>query len=110
MAARRVPRARYFIYGIETKINYPRKEEYYMRCIALVKAYVLIAAEKGFESEMLEELKAIPEVKEAHHVYGVYDIILRIDAETMEQLKDTISLKIERIDKVQSTITMIIYD
>ena len=76
----------------------------------MTEAYVLIASEMGFESEMLEELKAIPEVKEAHHVYGVYDIILRIDAENMEQLKETVSSEIERIDKVQSTLTMIIYD
>jgi DNA-binding Lrp family transcriptional regulator len=94
----------------QTNINYPRKEEYYMRCMAVAKAYVLIAAEMGFESEMLEELKAIPEVKEAHHVYGVYNIILRIDTETMDHLKETISGKIGRIDKVRSTLTMIVYD
>jgi len=41
-------------------------------------------------------------------VYGVYDIITRVDAETLQDLKDTISFKIRRLDKVRSTLTMIV--
>jgi DNA-binding Lrp family transcriptional regulator len=77
--------------------------------IALATAFVLINAEVGSESKLLEELKAIPEVKEAHSVYGVYDIISRIEADTMDHLKDTISWKIRRLNKVRSTLTMIVY-
>lgn len=57
---------------------------------------------------MLKDLTAIPEVKEAHMVYGVYDIIARIETDTMQDLKDTISWKIRRLDKVRSTLTMIV--
>jgi DNA-binding Lrp family transcriptional regulator len=41
-------------------------------------------------------------------VYGVYDIIARIETGTMQDLKDTISWKIRRLDKVRSTLTMIV--
>ena len=70
-------------------------------------AFVLINAEIGSETEVLKALKAIPEVKEAHMVYGVYDIIARIETETMQDLKDSISWKIRRLNKVRSTLTMI---
>jgi DNA-binding Lrp family transcriptional regulator len=74
----------------------------------MATAFVLINAEIGAETEVLKDLKAIPEVKEAHMVYGVYDIIARIGTETMQDLKDSISWKIRRLDKVRSTLTMIV--
>jgi len=73
-------------------------------------AFVLITAEAGVERESLEALKAIPEVKEAYMVYGVYDIIARVETGTAEELKDTIKWKIRRLDKVRSTLTMIATD
>ena len=75
----------------------------------MATAFVMINAEIGFESEVLEELKAIPEIKEAHLVYGVYDIITRLETDIMQDLKDTISQKIRRIEKIRSTLTMIVY-
>jgi len=74
----------------------------------LATAFVLINAEIGSESEVLKGLKEIEEVKEAYMVYGVYDIIARIQTETMQELKDIISWKIRRLDKVRSTLTMIV--
>ncbi len=74
----------------------------------MATAFVLINAEIGAENEVLKDLKAITEVKEAHMVYGVYDIIARVVTDTMQELKDTISWKIRRLDKVRSTLTMIV--
>lgn len=74
----------------------------------MATAFVLINAEIGSENDVLKDLKAIEEIKEAHMVYGVYDIIARVQTETMQQLKDTISWKIRRLDKVRSTLTMIV--
>ncbi len=74
----------------------------------MATAFVLINAEIGAESDVLKGLKDIPEVKESHMVYGVYDIIARIQTDTMQELKDIISWKIRRLDKVRSTLTMIV--
>ena len=41
-------------------------------------------------------------------MYGVYDIIARIETKTMQELKNTVSWKIRRLDKVRSTLTMIV--
>jgi DNA-binding Lrp family transcriptional regulator len=43
-------------------------------------------------------------------VYGVYDIIARLETETMQDLKEAISWKIRRLEKVLSTLTMIVVE
>ncbi len=70
-------------------------------------AYVLINTEIGSESEVLEAIKKIKNVIEAHAVYGVYDLIAKIEAETMNKFKETVTWEIRRLNKVRSTLTMI---
>ena len=70
-------------------------------------AFVLINAEIGGEQEVIKALKTIKNVKEAHLVYGVYDIVAKVGAETMDKLKEIITWNIRRLDKVRSTLTMI---
>ena len=76
---------------------------------ALFQAFILINAEVGSEGQLLEELKKLPFVKDAYAIYGVYDIIVKIEAETMEKLKVLISTRIRRLNKVRSTLTMIVH-
>jgi len=71
-------------------------------------AYVLVNSEIGSESDVLKELKVIKHVKEAYIVYGVYDIIAKVEAETMDKLKESITWNVRRLDKVRSTLTMIV--
>jgi len=72
------------------------------------RAFVLLNVEIGSEEKTMDALKTIPEVKEAHLVYGVYDIIARLESDTMLNLKDAISRKIRQIEKVRSSLTMIV--
>lgn len=74
----------------------------------MTTAFVLINTGTGDEKEVLTALMNMPGVKEANPVYGVYDIIARLEAETMEDIKKTISSGIRRLNKVRSTITMIV--
>jgi len=69
-------------------------------------AFVLINAELGKEEGILKELRSISSVKEAHFVYGVYDIIAKVEAESMEKLKEIVTFKIRRLADVRSTLTM----
>ena len=73
-------------------------------------AFVLISAEIGAEDEVLKALTKITNVKEAYIVYGVYDIVTKVEAESMKNLKEVITLKIRRLDKVRSTLTMIVME
>jgi len=73
-------------------------------------AFVLINAEIGSEDAVLKELKKMPNVKEVYLVYGVYDIVAKVEAESMDKLRETITWKIRRLDKVRSTLTMIVIE
>lgn len=73
-------------------------------------AFVLINADLGAEEELVRELKGIEHVKEVYVVYGVYDIVAKIEADTMEKVKETITWKIRRLEKVRSTLTMIVVE
>ncbi len=72
------------------------------------KALVLINAEIGKENEILHELCKIAEVERALLVYGVYDLVANLQADTMEKLEDAITLKIRRIPGIRSTLTLIV--
>jgi DNA-binding Lrp family transcriptional regulator len=73
----------------------------------LAIAYVLVNIESGSENEVLDKLALINEVKEVYFVYGVYDIVVKIEAENVDKIKEIVTWKIRRLDKVRSTVTMI---
>jgi len=72
-------------------------------------AFVLVNIEIGYEEEVLKKIKMIPEVKEAHILHGVYDIIAVLEIGDKQYLKEVIHMKIRRLDKVRSTMTMFSY-
>ena len=73
-------------------------------------AFVLINTEIGSEGEVLRELKKIEGVEEAYSVYGVYDVIAKVKADSMDKLKDIVTWRIRRFEKVRSTLTMIVIE
>jgi DNA-binding Lrp family transcriptional regulator len=73
-------------------------------------AYVLINCDLGSEEEIIREVKKLPEIIEVSGVYGVYDIVVKIKSDTMDRLRETITWHVRRIDKVRSTLTMIVIE
>ncbi|MBI3022806.1 MAG: Lrp/AsnC ligand binding domain-containing protein [Thaumarchaeota archaeon] len=73
-------------------------------------AFVLINADLGAEEQLVKELKGIENVREVYVVYGVYDIVAKVEADVMEKVKETITWKIRRLDRVRSTLTMIVVE
>ncbi len=71
---------------------------------------MLINSDLGAEQELVRELKNIENVKDVYVVYGVYDIVVKVGAETMEKVKATITWKIRRLEKVRSTLTMLVIE
>ena len=73
-------------------------------------AFVLINTEIGSESKVLESLRKIDAVEEAYMVYGVYDVVAKVRADTMDKLKEIVTWHVRRLDKVRSTLTMIVIE
>ena len=77
---------------------------------SIPQAFVLVNADLGAEEDLLKKLREIPNVREVYVVYGVYDIVARVEADSMEKVKETITWNIRRLDKVRSTLTMIVVE
>jgi len=73
-------------------------------------AFLLINANLSAEDKVIDELRKITNVKEAHVTYGVYDIVARVEAESLEKLKEIVTLKVRQLDDVRSTLTMIVVE
>lgn len=76
--------------------------------MSMALAYVLITAE-SFDSKLVKDLKKIKGVMEAYPVYGVYDVVVKTYAETMDGLKETHD-RIRRMENVRQTLTMIAHE
>jgi len=71
-------------------------------------AFVLVNVEAGTDREVLDNIKKVPEVKQAYMVYGVYDIVAKVESESLEELRDVVSRQIRRLEGVRSTVTLIV--
>ena len=77
-------------------------------------AYVLLNSDLGSDSSIIDETKKILENEdikfEVQGVYGVYDIVLKLSSDNAEKLRGIITEKIRKINKVQSTLTMMVIE
>ena len=73
-------------------------------------AYVLLNTEIGAEAEVVKALKKVEGVETAFNLWGGYDIIASIRADSMDKLSFIINKEIEKISKIHSKLTMIIND
>ena len=72
----------------------------------MAKAYVLMSSKLGTEKSLISELKSIENVKEVHGTLGLYDIIAKLEADSDEKIKNTITEKIRKVGNIGSTMTL----
>ena len=78
-------------------------------------SYVLINSDLGTDESIIIKIKEIlANEKEIEYqiqgVYGVYDIILKLSSDNVDNLRSTITNKIRKITSVQSTLTMMVIE
>ncbi len=71
------------------------------------QAIVLINMKPDVEG-LSDKLSEMPEVTEHHGLYGIYDLIIFVESDSMSDLKDVINTKIRRLEGINSTLTMIV--
>ena len=72
----------------------------------MATAYVLISCDLGFDKEIIHEIKQVKDVKEVHEIFGAYDIIVKLESANVENLRDVITWKIRKLNRVRSTLTL----
>jgi len=60
------------------------------------------------EDIVAKKVKEVADAEETYIYYGVYDLIVKVKADTMDELKNTVTNKIRTLDHVKSTLTLII--
>jgi DNA-binding Lrp family transcriptional regulator len=71
-------------------------------------AYILINYEIGTEDKVLNRLRDLSGVVEVSEVNGIYDIIVKITSDNLDNIKETITKHIRTIKTIRSTMTLII--
>lgn len=78
--------------------------------------YILLNSDLGSDVEIIKKIKEILDKEgksvqyEVQGVYGVYDIVVKISSDSMDHLRSIITNKIRKIDKVYSTLTMMVIE
>ena len=73
----------------------------------MTTAFVLIKSDLGAEQKVIEQLEKLEQVVRIDRTFGDYDMVVKMESEHIEKIRETISRNIKKIDKVRSTRTLV---
>ena len=76
----------------------------------IATAFVLINCELDSEKDIVQQLKSIGNVKYVYGTFGAYDILVKLESEHAKKIRETITREIRRIDKIRSTLTLMVIE
>ncbi|MFG2297301.1 Lrp/AsnC family transcriptional regulator [Streptomyces sp. NPDC048603] len=71
----------------------------------MVQAYILIQTEVGKASIVAESIAEIPGVIQAEDVTGPYDVIVRAQADTVDELGRMVVARVQQVEGITRTLT-----
>jgi DNA-binding Lrp family transcriptional regulator len=72
---------------------------------SVVHAYILIQTEVGKSASVAKEIEQIPGVTQAEDVTGPYDVIVRAEAATVDDLGKMVMSRVQSVDGITRTLT-----
>jgi DNA-binding Lrp family transcriptional regulator len=73
----------------------------------MTDAYVMLNCELGAEVEIIEKLKELDNVSDVFETIGTHDMLVKLQAENFEKIREIVSWNIQKLPKVRSTATLI---
>lgn len=73
----------------------------------MTDAYVMLNCELGAETEIIDQLKEIEQVMDVFETIGTHDMMVKLQAENFEKIREIVSWNIQKLKKVRSTATLI---
>ena len=70
-------------------------------------AYLLIKSDLGAEENVKEQLEKLEQVQRVERTYGEYDMVVKMESEHIEKIRETIAWNIKKLDKIRSTLTLV---
>jgi DNA-binding Lrp family transcriptional regulator len=74
----------------------------------MISAVILVTTDSGAQDKVLENIKLVEGVEEAHALYGVYDLLIKINGNSVDKLKEITKLRIKPIAGVNSYLTLML--
>lgn len=72
----------------------------------MAKAYVLMNCDLGSEKQVIQSLKKIHEINEAHGTLGLYDVVAKIESDSEDKIKEIVTGVIRKMPNIHSTMTL----
>jgi len=73
----------------------------------MTDAYVMLNCELGAEEGIIEKLKELEGVTDVFETIGAHDMLVKLQADNFEKIREIVSWNIQKLDKVRSTSTLI---
>jgi DNA-binding Lrp family transcriptional regulator len=73
----------------------------------MTDAYVMLNCELGAEEGIIEKLKELEAVTDVFETIGAHDMLVKLQADNFEKIREIVSWNIQKLDKVRSTSTLI---
>jgi|TARA_B100000809_G_scaffold87919_1_gene86298 DNA-binding Lrp family transcriptional regulator len=73
----------------------------------MTDAYVMLNCELGTEAEIIEKLKELEQVTDVFETIGTHDMLVKLQADNFEKIREIVSRNIQQLPKVRSTSTLI---
>jgi len=67
----------------------------------------MLNCELGAEAEIIEKLKELEQVKDVFETIGTHDMLVKLQADNFEKIREIVSWNIQKLPKVRSISTLI---
>ena len=74
----------------------------------MISAVVLVNTDLDSQDRVIESLRLVEGVEESHALYGVYDLLIKIKANSIDKLKEITKFRIKPIAGVNSSLILMI--
>lgn len=76
----------------------------------MASSFVLINCTLGKEETVLESLRDTEGISTVSGVFGAYDIIVKVSADELYEMRELITKRIRKIEHIRSTLVLMIID
>jgi DNA-binding Lrp family transcriptional regulator len=71
------------------------------------EAYVLLNVDYKQQKNIVDQAKKIPTVKSVKTVYGIYDVLVILESENMQEIKNAIDVDLHNIEGINNLTSLI---
>jgi DNA-binding Lrp family transcriptional regulator len=71
------------------------------------EAYVLLNVDYKHHKDIIDNAKKIPTVKSVKTTYGIYDILIILESENMQEIKQAIDVDLHKISGINNLTSLI---